>query len=234
MGFTSYLCLECGMSVYNSQSVNEIQYISNVVVVLHDGETIKGFYNGYGRVAGIEIIPHNASRKEFVQHLHTKEEFTKSWERAQARVDSGEREERTIWYREWEREDLANFVEKRPAVYHECCFDENKHSEYKGGSESCPDQGHFVSSETIFGRVKNNEVFKKNYKEFYKTDFKDSYGVKLENKEFDYCEKGDHYFNKGAKVIHEVRLEDLELDICNDCAQFADERIRAYVRVSRQ
>jgi len=54
MGFSSYKCKSCGITVLTSYSDNYLR-MSNVVAIMQDGTVHRGTYDGYGRVDGIEI-----------------------------------------------------------------------------------------------------------------------------------------------------------------------------------
>lgn len=238
MGFSSYLCRECGMSVYNHTSVRAVENLSSVAVVLHDGTVIHGVYDGYGRVSGVKLYGINVSDREFVEYINSKEEYLEDWKRDQARVESGERDERTYWHQAWTSvEDIEeNFSTKVPAVYHRCCFDEERHGVYEGGSERCPDQGHFVSDTTIYGRIRNNERFMENY-QAYNGDFTERDWAYIDD-EFSQCEECKcYYYPEDEDVKRIVFSPDEEMDICMECIRYLKpqerrERALAFLRIS--
>lgn len=56
MGFFSWDCRECGHPMLSKYATNHINnWMRDVVVVEHDGNVVKGEYDGYGRVGGREL-----------------------------------------------------------------------------------------------------------------------------------------------------------------------------------
>ena len=56
MGVFSWNCRKCGESVINNMVGNkDIEWQSDAVLVSKDGQIIKGSYDGYGRINGVEI-----------------------------------------------------------------------------------------------------------------------------------------------------------------------------------
>ena len=58
MGFSSFNCLGCGHPMLSMHSRNKINaWMSQVVVIKHDGQVIAGEYDGYGRVSPGPLDP---------------------------------------------------------------------------------------------------------------------------------------------------------------------------------
>lgn len=56
MGFSSFNCLSCGHPMLSLWSRNDTNaWMSQVVVIKHDGEMVQGEYDGYGRVSPVPI-----------------------------------------------------------------------------------------------------------------------------------------------------------------------------------
>ena len=58
MGFSSLNCLSCGHPMLSLWSRNDTNaWMSQVVVIKHDGQIVQGEYDGYGRVSATPIDP---------------------------------------------------------------------------------------------------------------------------------------------------------------------------------
>lgn len=84
MGFSSFNCLGCGHPMLSLWARNETNaWMSQVVVIKHDGQIIEGEYDGYGRVSPTPIDPDKffdgIDERSFVWDL---EELPGCWHKA--------------------------------------------------------------------------------------------------------------------------------------------------------
>jgi hypothetical protein len=142
MGFFSYKCRSCNLSLLNGTSVGGgLVVLSKVVAVGYNGIMYRGMYNGYGSVNGEDLLQDARDGIiSFDEIIYTQEELDESGVELESKV---------------------------PALYHECCFDETVHKDYIGGSESCEFQGHFFDSQEIKELIGRNKVFRTNFESFY-------------------------------------------------------------------
>lgn len=57
MGVFSWNCRKCGESIVNNMVINRTNaWMSDAVLVSKDGQTLKGNYDGYGRIDGTRVM----------------------------------------------------------------------------------------------------------------------------------------------------------------------------------
>lgn len=154
MGFFSYLCKVCNMSVLNASSAAEFG-LSNVVVVEYDGTVQTGLYDGYGRVGGIDLL------RDGRNGLHDFEEFVYTDKEMREVIEANRTHSHYIHIGnvdEW----MKGYGSKVPAFYHDVCYDVLKHKLYTGGSERCLFQGHFFEDEDMIALIDGNDTYKHN------------------------------------------------------------------------
>jgi hypothetical protein len=161
MGFFSYLCKVCGLSVLNSTSVHgELLALSNVVALDWRSNKYEGYYDGYGNV-GINDLLHEGREQGadvmFDTFVYTKEEFTANQERNR----DNHSYHKNVGITDVDKHIAKYDQERIPALWHKFCYDGT--IVYTKGSERCEFQGHFFQDEEFKATMAKNVVFMQNY-----------------------------------------------------------------------
>jgi len=122
MGFFSLECKECGHPLLSCYATNDINmWMQNGVAITKNGDTIKGQYDGYGRLDGQDMAYVQLPMKGNESHP----EFTG---KASCLIN-----------------DEPYFCfELKPTVYHLSCWEKaGQPKEYSGESANAQDQGYF-------------------------------------------------------------------------------------------
>ncbi len=159
MGFFSYLCMICGLSVLNSTSFDgDLLIISEVVALDYKSNIHEGYYDGYGRVGINDLLQDSRDGILFsATFVNTKEGFIRSQEHNRDNHSYHE----IVGITDVD-EHIAKYDQERiPALWHKFCYDGT--TVYTKGSERCEFQGHFITDDQFKAKMVKNEVFMHNY-----------------------------------------------------------------------